>query len=1032
MKTFYGLNGALLVLGVLSSAGAIAEDTDIFLESPGITSGRPNVLLVLDNAASNNSNITLLNGSSGTKLKMLEQVLENIVDPMNSSHFPSCVITEVDGEEVRAPADCVTRAEVFELLKGINLGLMLANPSGADTGGYVRYHIRPMDVESNRAGILGKIKNDTAGIPQANNAPYAKTLHEAYLYFGGKPQAYAGFSSAQYDSAAKSGNGYVSPISDSCQKNYIIFVGNGGPDSGEENDTQKLLGGVGATAVAPSGILTSDPVSFTPNNYTSSWFDEYARTLFKRDVNTAVDGVQNVVSYTIAVQNPADNKYSTNPEASARKLLESGAALGGGEYFEAHNGQAVLQAFINLLRKMQAVDSVFSSSTLPVSVNVRGTFLNQVYMGQFRPDANAKPRWPGNLKQYQIALDVNGNPILADKSSAAVEDKVNGFLRSDVTSFWTTPSTYWTFDPMGNPPSSSDAPDGATVEKGGVAQRMRSQYATSQSSRQLYTCTSCSSGSELSSGQFATSNVAITTGLLGAADSTERDDLINWVRGADNRNNEDGNNISTDVRARIHGDLVHSRPAVVNYNRSPGDRDIVVYYGTNSGVFHAVKGGQDDSDGLEKWGFIFPEHFAGLRRLRENSPEVSTANPKPAFADGPVTVYQLDANSDGKVLVASGDKVYLYVGMRRGGRFIYAFDVTDPDTPKYLWKVDNTMTGFSELGQSWSALRPAKIRAVANDPVVIFGGGYDPENEDTLPAGTNTKGRGIFVVNGRTGALVKHLLPSGMGSVPADLTVLDRNDDGNSDRIYAADTKGGIWRIDIDDANPDNWSAYKLASIAGSGANERKFLNKPDVVFGSDYDAVLVGSGDREKPFDTSVQNRFYMIKDSNVGLAGGLLCATGDQGRACTETDLADVTSAPPADGVLPAGSKGWFLTLSASGEKAVSGAVTVFGTTFFTTNRPTPPAPGVCSSNLGEARLYAVGFEVGGPRLDLNADGVIDEYDLYEVVKGGGFLPQPVYSPVEIDGKTVDVVCTGSKCFSPGASKSSTERYRTYWYVE
>lgn len=1032
MKIYYGLSGAFLVLGMLSSAGAVAEDTDIFLESPGITSGRPNVLLVLDNAASNNSNTTLLNGSSGTKLKMLEQVLENIVDPMNSSHFPSCVVTEINGVKTRTPTDCVTRAEVLELLEGINLGLMLANPSGADKGGYVRYHIRPMNVASNRTAILGKINNGTAGIPQANNAPYAKSMHEAYLYFGGKPQAYAGFSSAQYDLAAKSGNGYVSPISDSCQKNYIIFVGNGGPDSGEENDTQKLLGGVGATAISPSGILTSDPVSFTPNNYTSSWFDEYARTLFKRDVNTVVDGMQNVVSYTIAVQNPADNKYSTNPETSARKLLESAATLGGGEYFEAHNGQAVLKAFINLLRKMQAVDSVFSSSTLPVSVNVRGTFLNQVYMGQFRPDANARPRWPGNLKQYQIALDVNGNPILADKNKKAVEDQVNGFLLPGVTSFWSTPSTYWAFDPMGNPASSSDAPDGSTVEKGGVAQRMRSQYATSQSSRQLYTCTgSCSSGTALSSNLFATTNSAITADLLGAA-GTERDDLINWVRGADNRNNEDGNNISTDVRARIHGDLVHSRPAVVNYNRSPGDRDIVVYYGTNSGVFHAVKGGQDNSDGLEKWGFIFPEHFAGLRRLRENSPEVSTANPKPAFADGPVTVYQLDANSDGKVLVANGDKVYLYVGMRRGGRFIYAFDVTDPDTPKYLWKVDNTMTDFSELGQSWSALRPAKIRAVANDPVVIFGGGYDPESEDTLPAGTNTKGRGIFVVNGRTGALVKHLLPSGMGSVPADLTVLDRNGDGNSDRIYAADTKGGIWRIDIDDADPDNWSAYKLASIAGSGADERKFLNKPDVVFGSGYDAVLVGSGDREKPFDTSVQNRFYMIKDTNVGLVGGLLCTTGDQGRTCTEADLTDVTSLPPGDGVLPADSKGWFLTLSGSGEKAVSGSVTVFGTIFFTTNRPTPPAPGICSSNLGEARLYAVGFEVGGPRLDLNADGVIDEYDLYEVVKGGGFLPQPVYSPVEIDGKTVDVVCTGSKCFSPGASKSSTERYRTYWYVE
>ena len=34
-------------------------------------------------------------------------------------------------------------------------------------------------------------------------------------------------------------------------------------------------------------------------------------------------------------------------------------------------------------------------------MNVRGTNLNQVYIGVFRPDANKSPRWLGNLKLYQ-------------------------------------------------------------------------------------------------------------------------------------------------------------------------------------------------------------------------------------------------------------------------------------------------------------------------------------------------------------------------------------------------------------------------------------------------------------------------------------------------------------------------------------------------------------------------------------------------------------------------------------------------------
>lgn len=1003
--------GITALFTFIASFTTSAEDIDLFSEISTVTGSRPNVLLVLDNAASNNSNITLLNGSTGNKLEMLRQVLNNIVDPLNSTFFPSCVVSG----ESRTPVGCVTRQEVDDLLKGINLGLMIANPSGNGRGGYVRSHIRPMDIASNRTALLSKIN---PAIPQANNAPYAKSMHEAYLYYGGKA-AYVGFDSNLYDPEAKNGSIYRSPATEAniCADNYIIFVGNGGPDSGENNDARSLLNGIG-------GVLATDPVQFTPNNETTSWFDEYARTLKKQDVVPALAGIQNVTTYTIAVQNPADNNFNTNPVRSSRELLRSAATLGGGEYYLASDGQKAMAAFINALRKMQPVNTVFAAVTLPVSVNVRGTFLNQVYMGQFRPDDGAKPRWPGNLKLYQIALDVNENAILADRNGQGVEDTVNGFLLPDKTSFWTTPSTYWSFDPMGNPLSSSDAPDGAIVEKGGRAQRLRQGYATNPTSRNLYTCNgSCTTGSLLSSTPFNTTNTG-----LGA-------DLVNWVRGADNKDNEDGNNISTDIRARIHGDLLHSRPAVVNYNRTSGDRDIMVYYGANDGVFHAVKGGTDDADGVEKWGMIFPEFFGRLNRLRENDPQISPSARKPYFADGPVSVYQKDANSDGKIVASDGDKVYLYIGMRRGGRFMYALDVSNTDGPKYLWKIDNSGS-FAELGQTWSAPRAAKINAVPNDPVVIFGAGYDPENEDTLPAGTNNKGRGIFVVNARTGALVKHIYHADMGSMPADVTVVDRDNNGLYDRIYAVDTKGNLWRSDINNADSSAWQIYKIATLADTGVNARKFLNKPDVVPGQTYDSILIGSGDRENPFDTTVINRFYMVKDPNVGLTGGLPCLQDGTPAACAETDLVDVTLNPHQDTPLPSGKMGWYITLAA-GEKVVGNPLTVLGTTFFGTNKPTPPASGVCTSNLGEARLYSVGFETGNATRDLNADDSLTDNDRSQVIPGGGYLPSPVYAPVSIDlgdgtVQTVDAICVGTHCFNADPSGFNTNRTRTYWRLE
>lgn len=1045
MKKNYRLCKLLVFLSFWSACSAFAEDTDLFLANPAVTGTRPNLLLVLDNAASNNSNITLLNGTSGKKLEMLRQVLNNIIDPLNSAFFPTCTVSG----STRAPTDCVTRQEVSDLLNNVNVGLMIANPSGSGKGGYVRYHVRPMNVVANRTNLVAKIN---PGIPDANNAPYAKSMHEAYQYFGGKT-AYVGFDSNQYDSAAKSDNRYVSPATDSCSSNHIVFVGNGGPDSGEESDTAALLTGIG-------GKLTTDPVSFTPSNLASSWFDEYARTLKKQDVVPGMDGIQNVTTYTIAVQNPADNNYNTATVRSSRELLKSAAALGGGEFFLASNGQAVMRAFINLLTKLQAVNTVFAASTLPVSVSVRGTFLNQVYMGQFRPDADARPRWPGNLKQYRIGLNANGSPILVDRFGAGAEDTVKGFLLADKTSFWTTTSNYWAFDPIGDPKSADDAPDGNIVEKGGAAQRIRQVFATSQATRNLYTCNgACVSGAALSTNLFDNANTAgITEILLGAANATERTDLINWVRGADNKDNEDANGISTDIRARVHGDLLHSRPAVVNYNRNGDNNDIMVYYGTNDGIFHAVKGGQADTDGDEKWGMVFPEFLPKLKRLRDNSPEISTANPRPYFADGSVSIYQQDINGDGKIVAAAGDKVYLYIGMRRGGALAYALDVSDPLAPKHLWKIDQGTTGFSELGQTWSNMRPAKIRAVPGDPVLIFGAGYDSFNEDVLPANANTKGRGIFVVNGRTGALVKHIQPTGMGSVPGDLTVVDRDGDEIFDRIYAADTKGNVWRVDIDDANSSNWSSYQIATLGGSGANARKFLNKPDVVFGLEYDAVLIGSGDREHPFENAVTNRFYMLKDKNVGLTGGLVCGASGSKRSCVEGDLVDVTSNPFQNSTTPSIENGWYLTLAA-GEKVVGNAISVYGTTFFGTNRPTPPAPGVCSSNLGEAKVCGISVATGASTLDTNADGALSTADRCEVLPGGGLPPSPIFTttfvltpkvscegpnctdspPCEGDNcniTRVDVVCIGSRCFPPPlpppGPKANTNRHRNYWYLK
>ena len=341
-----------------------------------------------------------------------------------------------------------------------------------------------------------------------------------------------------------------------------------------------------ATLLANVGASTAT-IPLSSNTAKNNIADEYARFLFQADVNSRA-GQQNIVTYTVAVYDPA---HMTGSDPDMIMLMTSMANQGGGRYFAATDATTLQRALETIFTEVQAVNSVFASSTLPVSVNVRGTYLNQVYMGVFRPDPDALPRWMGNLKEYRLAVSAADTLFLADVNGDAVENTSTGFVSPSALSYWTSSSTYWGFRPSGVG-GTSDSPDGDIVEKGAAAQVLRSTYASSQASRKVYTCTgTCVPSSRLADTPFDNANTGITQAALGAAGPAERTSIINWIRGQD-LFDENLDASSSDVRASIHGDVLHSRPGVVNYNRTGDDNDIVVFYGGNDGMLHAVKGGQ--------------------------------------------------------------------------------------------------------------------------------------------------------------------------------------------------------------------------------------------------------------------------------------------------------------------------------------------------------------------------------------------------------------------------------------------------------
>ena len=795
---------------------------------------------------------------------------------------------------------------------------------------------------------------------------------------------------------------------------------------------------------ATKTVITVTPtgISAVPSASDTLYADEWSKYLYTTDVN-AESGQQNVAVYAIDVFKDAQDARQT-------ALLNSMAKHGGGRYFQATSEQAILNALREILIEIQAVNTVFASASLPINATNRAQNENQVFVGMFRPDTDGRPRWHGNLKRYQVAL-FGADAKLADMNGAEAVSAATGFVQSCAASFWTQDSgTFWNFSATSAGLCTtaatspfSDLPDGPLVEKGaaaGVLRRGNDPAAVTPTyavNRNMLTCSSAASCSSL----LAFNATNVSQAAVGAADAPTHQRIIDFTLGND-VNDENANANLAEVRASVHGDVAHSRPLPINYGGSTG---VVVYYGANDGTFRAISG----TDGRELWAFVAPEHHGRLKRLADNSPLITYPNTPPTvtsqikdyFFDGSIGLYQNADNS----------QVWIIPTMRRGGRMLYAFDVTTPSAPALKWRVgcpnltddSGCTTGFTGIGQTWSFPNVARIKGLngGNDPVIVIGGGYDScEDADisSPPCGATSKGKKVYVIDAGSGALIASF--DTLRSVAGDVTLVDRDSDGLVDHAVAADTGGNLYRIDFVDPVTraplavGSWTMYHTARTSGAG---RKFQFAPAVLAAGQPDRILIalGSGDRERPLETnypfleSVANRLYMFVDifSTSGVPVDL-----DGGT------MANFTTNTTCSTILGTSLNGWFMDLNTGrGEQSVTSAAIFGGLIFLSTNRPVPVAPGQCAANLGEARGYAVNL--------LNASGAVNTEglcggDRSGVFLGGGLPPSPVVGRVMVGTRPVTVMIGGIQR-SGGASSPigaqrvrpviTQKRLRTHWYT-
>ena len=803
-----------------------------------------------------------------------------------------------------------------------------------------------------------------------------------------------------------------------------------------------------------------------------------------------LEGTQNVTSYFYVPPTPRNSSPATF-DATTTEYASSGGTtrpLPLGE-----DPAALVDLLRSLLGQVVSVSTTFVAPSLATNAFNRAETLDSVYLTLFQPDLGLKPFWPGNVKKLKLkAFDTTcaagdtgctpGREVRMVDANGSEATSSDGRIRQDALTFWSDGSTI-AADPANGVIAGRD---GRAVTLGGAGSRIPGTPGMSNSAagaRQLYLY--ASGHAELQALNADLTTAVTVQGSLGVGSTPEALALLTYIRGYDFAT-------PSAVRPWLMGDPMHSRPLPINYGALGGysktNPAIYIAVNTNDGFLHFIRnttaGGAEN--GGEAWAFMPFEMLAIQQKLALNAPTPARV----VGFDGVPTAYMRDVNGDGTIQSGDGDRAWLYAGMRRGGRVQYALDVTDPTVPKFQWRIGNDTIDFPELGYTFSQPRVARVRTgsgasgVTTRPAVFFGGGYDPnkdytgtllglfQNSQTSTGSMGTDdsmGNAIYVVDAETGALIwKAVKGASTGaasdarvythvelkdSIPSALTVVDTDGDGNADRILVGDTGGNLWRADLK-GDPRDWTLTLVAQLgrhaAGASAkgDDRRFFHEPDLVLARDaagpYDAIVIGSGDREDPLDygrarsaagveTFTENGLYVIKDRRtaVGSAAGI--------TPLTPTQLTDVTSdCLQTSGCTPDLGAGWRVRLTATpGEKILSSALTAANRVYFTSYLP-PDMHNTtsCTSSEGSGLFYTVSQADGTASFNYNtADGASSTggansaADRARPLASAGIPASPVYVNVadsaSVGGSVKCVLASDLQC----RSGTGATRFRTFW---
>ena len=779
--------------------------------------------------------------------------------------------------------------------------------------------------------------------------------------------------------AGGSGPQYISPIVDSCQTNHIVLLGDGA--SARDSAINKIHGLIGDSSC--STVRAGD----------RNCAARLAEWLYDTDHAPDIPGKQEIRTHTIAF----------NLGGTGAEFYADIAKAGEGEAHTADSADELSDAFTSIISSALSLDTSFTAPAVTVSQFNRLSHRDDLYYAVFQ--ASETPRWEGNLKRYKLGTLDDETAILDYYADNAVDDET-GYFSVSARSFW---------EHLDDDGSTTTSADGVEVSKGGAGSRIG---ADGIDDRNVYIVVGDGSaipsgGIQLASGnddyKLHETNDLITSSKLGIAAISPvedreafREKLIKWMRGVDQKDQDSDDDFE---ESRRHmGDPLHTSPVIVTYDTTGStDDQSVIYVTTNEGFLHAI----DSETGDELWAFSPEELLENHYLFYDNS----LATTHPYGLDGPLSLYRDEDNDD--LVIESGESVYLYSAMRRGGSNYYAFDISNPVSPVLQWVIKggpNGTAGFEELGQSWSEATKTRILFEGEErDVLIFGGGYDTNqdadpirdsngNAVTMEQTDDSIGRALFIVDAVSGSLLWSVTGPDIGTgattkqrmdemtfgIPGAIRIVDVDSDGLADQLYASDTGGQLWRFDVISDSSDGEDLLQGGVVADISVSDkegqRRFYSEPDAAYiqedGSSYMAISIGSGWRDHPLNDVVEDSHYVFRSPEVFTTPddyGTKTTAGFY-RPIVEDDLVQINNG--STNASTDYDNGWFIRLPDAGEKQLNSSIIFDNIVYFTTYVPDADVA-ECAAGVGSGFFYALSVFDGSPSLDFDEDGTIESFD-------------------------------------------------------